>query len=510
MIKKETLEKYKNALVWFCGSGYYPPFVCALVLLGYYTRLELLFGAINILLFSLSLWFMDSAKHALILAGTFIYQIAPGHSPVIPANSDYFFTGVRPFIIGALGIVLVVSFVAYVRRTGVFRTFNFKDCDLLKPMLLLAAAFLLNGVGSDGYTVSELLLGTAEAGCYFAFFLLFYYGFRKKDLKEIDGYFCYCTFWIAAVILLQLVILYITGDVLREDGAIAFTSIRLGWGVSTVIGAAIAVLIPVLLYGAMRRPRPIPYFVMAFAAVIGCFFSMSRMALGVGTLFFGVSLLIGCFCGKRKTLFQTVSLVMILAVLIVLIGYFENIMRLFAVYFEKGFSSSGRLPIWKKCVDGFFDHPIFGAGFFGLKIGASISHFAHNSIMQMIGSCGLFGIVSYLIYRIETVFLYLKRPTLFKTMMGLSAAALVVASLLDIFLFSFIMMLYHSALLALTCILNREEEADERAGRISVSAPVSLAADASAPASDTITKNASASDAPMQDATPDVMESEKE
>ena len=454
---KRYIAAIKDLLIQFFGGRYYPPFVCALVLLGYFTGLEVLFGTLNVLLFCLSLWLTDSAKHVLIVAGTFMYQISPGHAPTVPARSDYFFTGIRPYLIALLIIVLFVSFFAYAKRTEVYRSFNFKDCPLILPMLLLAAAFLLNGIGSETYAFKEFLLGFAEAGAYFLFFLLFYFGFRKRDLEKIDSYFCYCTLWIAFVILVQLAILYFTGDVWREDGAINVGRIQLGWGVSTVIGAHLAVLIPVLLYGAMRRRYPIPYFIMACLTVLGCFLSMSRTALGVGALFFGISLLIGCFRGQRKTLFQITSLLIVLFILIAFIGYFEDIRRVFAVYFEKGFESNGRWELWKKCVDNFFDHPLFGAGFFGLELGEAVSHFAHNTIMQMIGACGLFGIIAYFIYRIETIFLYTERPTLFKTMLGLSAAALVVASLLDIFLFSFFSMIYHSALLALTVILNREQ-----------------------------------------------------
>ena len=47
----DLAEKSKICLPRFFASRYYPPFVCALVLLGYFTGLELLFGSINILIF---------------------------------------------------------------------------------------------------------------------------------------------------------------------------------------------------------------------------------------------------------------------------------------------------------------------------------------------------------------------------------------------------------------------------------------------------------------------------
>lgn len=458
MATKTELQDWIEPMKSFFGGRYYPPLVCLLVLLGYFTGAEMFFGSLNLLLFCFSLWITDSAKHALIVGSTFLYQISPGHAPTVPARSDYFFAQGRPIWIAILLVALLVSLVAYVVRTETYRKLTFSECPLLLPMLVLAAAFITNGIFSPKHTAKDLLLGVAEAFAYFFFFLLFYFGFRERDLDGIDGYFCYTTLWIAAVVLLQLGHLYLTGDVFREDGAINVGKIVLGWGVSTVIGAALTVLIPILLYGAMRRRYPIPYFVMAFLVLIASFCTMSRTALGVSALFFAICMLIGCFYGERKTLFQVAAIVMMLCVIAVLIGYFEDIRTLFAVYFEKGFSSTGRLALWKKCVDGFFEHPLFGAGFFGLELGEAVSNFAHNTILQMLGACGLFGIVAYLLYRIETVFLYFKRPSLFKTMLGVGAATIVVASLLDIFLFSFFSMIYHSALLALTCLINRVED----------------------------------------------------
>lgn len=453
-------KKYQDTLGSFFGNILYPPLVCLLVLQGYFTGHELIYGAINVLLFSLSLWFSDSAKHTLIFGGTFMYQISPGHAPTVPAKSDYFFVEGRPVLIAILAIVLIASFVAYAVRTKAYLDFTVRKCSMLLPMLLLAVAFITNGFFSETHTSKDFLLGIAEAGAYFAFFLVFYFGFRKEDLHGIEGYFCYCTFWIATVILIQLGDLYLHGNVIRDDGAISAYAINLGWGVSTIIGAALAVLIPILLYGAMRSRFPIPYFVMSFAVLIGCFFSMSRMALGVGALFFGISVLIGCFSGEKKTMFQIATIVMILTLIVLCIGYYEQLYQLFAVYFEKGFSSTGRQALWQKCVQGFFEHPLFGAGFFGLELGENVSHFAHNTIFQMLGACGTFGIIAYLIYRIETIFLFFKSPSLFKTMMALSAAALITASLLDIFLFSFFPMIYHSALLALTAVINRETKSE--------------------------------------------------
>ena len=450
-------DKIKDALCAFFEGRYYPPVVCILVLLGYFTGGELIFGSINVLLFSLSLLIVDNARHTLIFGATFLYQISPGHAPTVPARSEYFFEGAHPYIVAFLAVSLIGSCVFYAIRTKAYLEFRISRCPLIGYMLLLSVAFILNGLFSETSTIMDFLLGTAEAVGYFFFFAVFYFGFRGSGLKRIDSYFCYCTLWIAAVILIQMALLYMTGDVFRDDGAININAIVLGWGVSTVIGASLCVLIPILFYGAMRRRYPVVYIVMATLVLLASFFSMSRTALGVSALFFFISMVIGCFFGERKTMFQIAAIAMLLIAIVTVIGYYEDVYRLFAVYFEKGLKTTGRLELWKKCVDGFFDNPLLGKGFFGLGLGESVSHFAHNTILQMLGACGAFGLVAYLLYRIETAFMFIKNPSLFKTMLGVSAAALVVASLLDIFLFSFFSMIYHSALLALAAIMNRDE-----------------------------------------------------
>lgn len=452
--KAEIPKKIRS----FFASYYYPPIACLFVLLGYFTGLELIFGSLSLLLFCLSLWFCENIRHALVFGATFMYQISPGHAPTIPARSDYFFEGARPYIIAVLLVMLIASFTAYVLRTKAYRGFNFKECPLLFYMALLSLSFVLGGIFSETHTGKDILLGLAETLSFFFFFALFYFGFRGDALKDIEGYFCYSTLCISSVILIQMAELYLTEDVLRADGAINQSKIVLGWGVSTVIGGALVVLIPMLLYGAMRRRYPIPYFIAAVLVLIGCFLSTSRTALGVGALIFAVCMLIGCFFGERKSTFQLTSLILLLIFLLTMIGYYDEVRRLFAVYFEKGISGSGRFELWKKCVDAFFDHPLFGAGFFGLELGASVSHFAHNTILQMLGACGSFGIIAYLLYRIETVYLFAKKPSLFKTMLGMAALALIIASLLDIFIFAFFPMIYHSATLALACILSRPAE----------------------------------------------------
>ena len=151
---------------------FYPPLVCLLVLLGHFSGKELIFGAINVLLFSFSLWILDSAKHSLIFFGTFLYQVSPGHEPTIPSSSDSYFEDGHLVLIVILAVILLGSFAAYVIRTKAYLGISFESCSLLIPMLVLAAALILNGIFSNKHTSNDFWLGTAEAAAFFFFFFL--------------------------------------------------------------------------------------------------------------------------------------------------------------------------------------------------------------------------------------------------------------------------------------------------------------------------------------------------
>ena len=69
------------------------------------------------------------------------------------------------------------------------------------------------------------------------------------------------------------------------------------------------------------------------------------------------------------------------------------------------------------------------------------SHFmpprAHDTYMQLLASCGLLGILAYGLHRLDTVVLYLQRPTHEKTFIALVVAALLLTSVVDCNFFNF-------------------------------------------------------------------------
>jgi O-antigen ligase len=128
-------------------------------------------------------------------------------------------------------------------------------------------------------------------------------------------------------------------------------------------------------------------------------------------------------------------------------------------YFDRGVSDSGRFDLWEQAVAAFRESPIFGKGFFGLypkdptdlmKINsvAFLPDMAHNTVIQLFSSMGIFGFGAYLYYRVCSLKPFFKVPTLEKTMMLMAILTVLLMSLLDNFVFYIYIMFYPTILLA--------------------------------------------------------------
>ena len=87
---------------------------------------------------------------------------------------------------------------------------------------------------------------------------------------------------------------------------------------------------------------------------------------------------------------------------------------------------------------------------------------AHNTVLELLGSTGLFGLLAYVYYVFSSARILIERPTLLKAMLGLAAFAVVLESLLDVFVFCFYPMLYPLAALAIIC---RVEDLEKKASQ---------------------------------------------
>ena len=460
-----SLKNFLSLDGWraFLMSNAYPPLVCVLVLFGNLTSLDYYVNFLVVGLLLLSLIICDSVKPVIIIALTFIYQISIPHAPSYPTYSDFFFSGWRKPVSIVIISLIAFGLIYFFVKNRIYANLTPKKTPFLFSLTAFSVALMLNGAFSPDWTYKNLIFAFLNTLVYFFLFLIFYHGLSGSEkTQDLVKYFAYISLLIALVIICEMAHLFITEERIFVDGAIDKERVALGWGIWNLIGTSLSVLIPVLFLGVMNNRYPWLYFAVATLTYVFAVLSMSRNALVFSTLAYGASVLICCFAGKYKKVFRIITLLGIGALILFGIVFFGKIKMILGDYFERGFSDNGRYALWQLAVDTFKKSPVFGNGFYGFFTDAvfefgAVPRMAHNTVLQILSSMGIFGIIAYFWYRVETALPFFRRPTLVKTMLGISILVFLFGSLLDNFVFNIHPPLYYLVALAIACHSDREE-----------------------------------------------------
>ena len=381
----------------------------------------------------------------------------------MPSYSDVNFSGVRGAVtMLMLGILLVSVLMFILRRRALF--FSVLRLPLLIPSAIFGVALILNGVLGGEWRLESFAFGAVTAVSLIAVPYFFYIGFGGERAEELLSYFIYVTALIVWILVAQTAELYLSGRVVGAEGIPIKENVLYGWGIWTTGGMALAVLIPVLVLGAMREKAPALYAITAAMALVSSVLNLSRAALLVAVVVTAVSLIVGCTVGKRKSAFRTSCGIVGAVALVLFAALHTQVAELLRDYADRGFSDNGRFALWRYGIEKLLEAPIFGKGFFALQTDTFqaigfLPQMLHNTLVQIAASMGLVGLGVYVYYRVRTVEIFLRRPTAEKTMLGLSMLALLLGSMLDNFLFYIQPTFYFSVAfaLALRCDENSQK-----------------------------------------------------
>ena len=469
------MEKYRSKSSIFTGYGF-PIFLSILVLFGYFTDLEVYTLMISMILVSIALWTSDTIKPFLFFIITVAYQLPVTH--LYP--SDYYYTGIRPYILVGSIAILFISLFAFIVRNSLFDRERMAKIPLFIPLLIMTVGMLLNGAANPDYKPMNLIWGALMMLVYFFLYLVIYLGLKGEDPAEMVKYFTYITLITSWILLLQMAEIYFVDGVV-VDGALDRGRITTGYGVCNLVGFHITTLIPVNFYGFIRGKAPAISLVTAALLWIAGIATTSRNAALVGTIYFIFCLVFSLIYvrGDRKRCRMVIATAAVIAGVAAVLCFYcfnphlirsesvravaESLSALIRQYLSRGMDSSGRVDIWKRCVEIFSEHPIFGAGFFGMRVAAQfvpaeyIPEYAHNTIFELLAATGIVGTVSYGIYRLATLRLMFKRFELSRFMILLGASVLVAESLLDNYVFQVYTTFYYVIAMAIAARLFEEQ-----------------------------------------------------
>ena len=383
----------------------------------------------------------------------------PGRNPdsiFYPENGGYIL-----FALGALFAVCLVFRLVTDREMGFFRVKR----KLLWGMVALGGAYLISGIGLDNYgdiAGRNLLFALIQFAAVFVMYYLFT-GAVKWE-KAPRNYLAWTGMCVGLVVLAELVENYASGRLfVVQDGVTAINRYNMatGWGMHNNIGGMLAMSIPFCFYLACKEKHGWIYNLLAIALMLGVVMSFSRSSMLLGGLAFVIGaaiLLLRYDKGRKNLLIYGIAAAALVALAVI---FREKIGELISKFLSDDLGNVSSRD--KLIVNGFkqyLSEPIFGGSFYpqgeyvpwDYSDQAAFSAFFpprwHNTLIQMLASCGTVGIVAYGFHRFQTVKLLLTRRSTEKTFIALYLLVLVGTCLLDCHFFNVGPTLFYSMAMA--------------------------------------------------------------
>ncbi len=357
-----------------------------------------------------------------------------------------------------LGVLIAASLLYRVIRDR--RNFFSKKYALLPGILLLALAYLTGGLGS-GITLAHqgksVVFGFVQ-GC--AILLPYFLFCGGVDWKKVDkDYFSWLGVSVGFLLLAEILWLYLSANVI-VDGTIDRNRIYTGWGICNNIGCTLILMIPFAFHLSLKKHFRSWFGVLVGSAfLLGAYFTCSRNAILTGTLIYLISLIITLRRAENRK-YPALMLILFSGCLLTVFALrSEKILNLFSIMLKRGLRLSARDTIWKEGLKLFTQAPIFGTSFYSpgyvpfdaSKIEAFSAIFParwHNTFVQLLTCCGVFGLGAYLVHRAQTVKLFFRQRSIENIFVACSLLALLFSSLLDCYFFNIGPGLFYSMALA--------------------------------------------------------------
>lgn len=379
--------------------------------------------------------FSDSVLPAFPAIFTIAFGISPEHTPVKGDVSYYLSV---PFLCCIAPLVCAVIATAIWR---VIKDENYKNIKFWRGLgfgvTLYGAGLLFGGAFSQGYAIEDLAISLLVAATFVPFYFFFAATLKKCDLNK--EYICRAMVASGLVAVAELGVFYLKNYEASVLLDVAWKgSIHVGWGISNTIGMYAAFMVAPCFYFALEKKQALKSLVLAGILLVGVYFSLCRSGLLFGCVAFAACAIICSVHGKNKTA-CSICFAACIALGCLFLAFSLNAHSLPSLpeFFKKiGFSDNGRFKIWGNSLKAFTEYPIFGAGFCGYfrryEDATFFISFSHNTLIQLLTACGIFGLLCYLYHRVQTVVLFSHNLTPFRGLIAVQILAFLGMGMVDI------------------------------------------------------------------------------
>ncbi len=441
------MKKLKAYYSSFYSSLYYPILVALLVYISHTFSVELL--AIILVGLSASIGVVLCKDIKYVLAPALMIFFCLSKNNVYYKNGSFFSVDTLTtvaIIAGVFIVSLIAHFIIYKKHI------DFKSA-IRSPLFLGYVTFsigiLLNGLfDKDSFSLLNLGFTFLLTVSYIVVFYILYIGIDfTEDFKK---YLIYVLFISSLLITCELYSLFLTGQIRFENGEIVKESIVTGWGIWNTMGCYLSMLLPIHFYLAtFVKKYGFIFYITGLISYLSIVLSLSRSSLLAGTFVIGISIIISCFKGENKVINRIISGVLCAIGILGIILLWDKISNILGDYISRGLDDNGRFEIYKFGIKKFLNNPIFGGGFYNAyyNVTNGLPFGYHNTLIQMMASCGIVGLLGYSFHRYQTIKLFIKKRSFENAFLGLCVCALLITSLLDVHMISLYPAIYYSIIL---------------------------------------------------------------
>ena len=454
-------NKILNKIKAVLSNKYFPFISAAVILVCYYSGLDIV-GIFYACLVAIAMVVLLDDLTPLI--PNFLLMnllISAQHNPLQYGDlegSDYFSRLENIIPIAVIVILLVIA--VFTRIFFSVKAGKPRPSLTFWSLCALAFAFLCNGIGSKYYVVNNFVYSALLAFTFLAVYAVTALNTRiSEDNIAVIGW-GFIAF--SAVIVIELLIKYATSfNQIYYDGYIHKNAVILGWGVWNNIGAFLSISIPPVCLLASKSKRGYLFLIYATLLVACAFLTGSRQAM-IGSAFaYGICAIALIIKSKTRLVNIIIIGVIALALIIVVAVKWNKIYEILVVLSKDAFSDdgsftgNGRIRLIKTSLEYFKQYPVFGSGFFiqldlfelvGIK-NTLLPSFAHNTIAEIMATCGVLGLLAYIFHRVATCIGFFRKPSYNKFYIAASILTLLLICLLDNYIFYLLPTMVYASML---------------------------------------------------------------
>lgn len=391
------------------------------------------------------------------------------NNPGVNANSIFYPEHGLYVIIAAIAVAVAGIVVRIVLREK--KEFFTHKRALIPGFIALAVTFLLGGIGTKFYIFENFRYVLLLLVSLFALYYLFTGTVDWAEVKK--DYVCWLGFILGMLLLLELIYIFTfaKGGMFNpykqvllnvfQDGKIVRNNVHTGWGIHNNIAGMMCVMLPFFFYFAGTRKYGFIYNLLAHLLCFGIFCTISRTSMlsaGIVYVICAVVLLVR----KQNRLQNAIVFGTLIAGALLAVGsvlllaqgqgrlaelakkLISSLMNKFDQLLQLGFIDNDRLKNYSTALQQFSENPVFGNAFYSCNayqfVYVQKMTFLparwHNTICQVLASCGIVGLTGYFYHRVQTVRVFFKSFGFSKFFVFLSFLSILGISMLDCHLFN--------------------------------------------------------------------------